>query len=1066
MMEKKQYIKAICKIIVCIVCGTIIYYVLRKQNFSLLQQISFRNIAICSFLIITGYFFSGIQYFLTLNKMGCKISKTDIILFPFMQSFWGILIPFQGTSMFAMYYLKTRYSFKVVNSITMILFLYLFNVIFAGITGVIYSVFYCGIKTPLFVFSVLALFSPFILKLLQLYFKRKERIPFCPVFLNDILCQFCNEINALLTDKKNIACLVICQIMRQICYSIIFVTLAYSLGNHVPALWGYLLAVSQELSVIIKFTPANLGIAEMISGLVCMFTEIPVGVGVSVSLFNTLLHIIIVLLIGGIGSFIMIGYKNFKYKLGIKRIAIIISVILLCIAGTVIFFFTKKPINLYNLSYCKEKRCIEIPELNGYEIIPFCKFSSEAKVAFDCGTMKSKLITPEREIAFAKSGVPVYYSNKNGGIVVFRDIPDNKLYIFYPNSQEYIEIKQDNVDYLLFRNAEVIDKNFYIVVYNNYTRKNYLRRYSFDQSKYEEYLLPSFNPPAGHTYEMEPPVFLIPFEGGVKILAGDKDIILKNKKISTTKIKNCERVLEAIALDDDQYAFLGQSVKKNRGNIYFFEQSNSYIRKNITGVPFNLRKQKNDAVYDILDKENRLSLYVHDIVNNHCSGLMDFGCNNIEGRMAWSQIYYLNGFLDALEIYQCSSNGSFLAPVINDIVKRLYMEVIVSDNIINLVSYKSKAFTKNRSLALFSVQSSRLLLLYDRCMKTFSNMKLKTDLISLRQQILRLEDHIECFDNQIEYSAGRVKTSKSYWYLAWPKGCDFPFDGVGVPYNHQNEWAYSLFETTSADAGKEELEKPLDIIQFYRELMLKDDRFPDVDKWAYWYGLAENGWEKDISTNIPAYKGNKSLAWISFRTIDVMSVLAALPYCNSLNEKKLLESTFDLVKNGEIYPFAARSVLEHGKNIAFNHDTVSYYRRAVVPYELSNSIWVLAADDRVPAAKFGPPQLAEMYKAIMRKAPSDAPALGKADYPGNLIVNVPKAQAMLLKAEILRQKANALPEMPNVADLLYQQLIDSSDSAKDGYPGWGVPCAWDAYGDGSVNPANTKYTIMHQPRLL
>ena len=72
--------------------------------------------------------------------------------------------------------------------------------------------------------------------------------------------------------------------------------------------------------------------------------------------------------------------------------------------------------------------------------------------------MKSKLITPEREIAFAKSGVPVYYSNKNGGIVVFRDIPDNKLYIFYPNSQEYIEIKQDNVDYLLFRNAEVIDK--------------------------------------------------------------------------------------------------------------------------------------------------------------------------------------------------------------------------------------------------------------------------------------------------------------------------------------------------------------------------------------------------------------------------------------------------------------------------------------------------------------------------------------------------------------------------------------------------------------------------------
>ena len=94
-------------------------------------------------------------------------------------------------------------------------------------------------------------------------------------------------------ELQAIACIVV---------FIIFLIFANALGHDVSFLWGYLLAVSQELSVIIKLTPGNLDVTEMISGVISMITGLEVSIGVSVSLLNSLLNIILVLLIGGLAS--------------------------------------------------------------------------------------------------------------------------------------------------------------------------------------------------------------------------------------------------------------------------------------------------------------------------------------------------------------------------------------------------------------------------------------------------------------------------------------------------------------------------------------------------------------------------------------------------------------------------------------------------------------------------------------------------------------------------------------------------------------------------------------------
>ncbi len=85
------------------------------------------------------------------------------------------------------------------------------------------------------------------------------------------------------------------------------------------------------------------------------------------------------------------------------------------------------------------------------------------------------------------------------------------------------------------------------------------------------------------------------------------------------------------------------------------------------------------------------------------------------------------------------------------------------------------------------------------------------------------------------------------------------------------------------------------------------------------------------------------------------------------------------------------------------------------------------------------------------------PGKGLVDYPSDGPADIPKAYGMVLLAAVdALQAGRGFPEAGTVSGLW---LLDHSDENSNGITGWGVPVAWDAYGDGSVNPANTEYTI-------
>ncbi len=90
---------------------------------------------------------------------------------------------------------------------------------------------------------------------------------------------------------------------------------------------------------------------------------------------------------------------------------------------------------------------------------------------------------------------------------------------------------------------------------------------------------------------------------------------------------------------------------------------------------------------------------------------------------------------------------------------------------------------------------------------------------------------------------------------------------------------------------------------------------------------------------------------------------------------------------------------------------------------------------------------------------ADHPGRGMTDYPSDLPDDIPKAYAMVLLGEIARGRLLGAGEVPRPGPVAGTWLLDHADENRDGVTGWGVPIAWDAYGDGSINPANTEYAI-------
>ncbi|RLA97488.1 MAG: hypothetical protein DRG83_15780 [Deltaproteobacteria bacterium] len=100
----------------------------------------------------------------------------------------------------------------------------------------------------------------------------------------------------------------------------------------------------------------------------------------------------------------------------------------------------------------------------------------------------------------------------------------------------------------------------------------------------------------------------------------------------------------------------------------------------------------------------------------------------------------------------------------------------------------------------------------------------------------------------------------------------------------------------------------------------------------------------------------------------------------------------------------------------------------------------------------------QAYQQLLSKFSRIHPGRGsEPTFPGTS--NQPMTYAFVLLSEALRYQATQDPEAcVHIQNAMYW-LLTNADLDQDERPGWGLPDAWDAFRDGSINPPNHPYTI-------
>lgn len=565
-----------------------------------------------------------------------------------------------------------------------------------------------------------------------------------------------------------------------------------------------------------------------------------------------------------------------------------------------------------------------------------------------------KLADREKEDFRRENLLPVFEGRLGGHAVFLRSLADDglRLRIYTDNGDIVDEIAVGTAGSArpMFRAAYSDGSQMAVIIYDNARVANVFLRFVLRDGRLQEsadpIVLPSLEDPAGATYEMIPKLFVMEAGGQLYILGGTLSARVDGSTLTVDRIADCQRVIEAVSTPFGPAALCArkpQGSPDGRSGSYVIaapKEAGALILDDNT-VPFNLTYAEGHiGIEQAKDIGALRRMFVRDITTSQQSGWMEYGVSNTEGRIAWSQIYYLNGLLDILLLQSRDADmHAVFGPLTKDVRKRLIDELELVNRHYAEGGYLTKAFTVDRSPALFAVQTSRLLLLMLRVREELGTDAPSLNISALEASVRTLQGHIDVLLRAGE-PARRMQREAAN--LAWPKGSKFKYDGVAVPYNHQNEWACAIVRA-SGEGEVTALKDAQSIVRHFMQRIAPGGSLPATGQWDYWWGTAHDGWsDKDgVSVNTPGYSGDHGKAWISFRTIDSMSLMATAAGFDNATRETAVDSVRALISGGKLYPFANYELVRAGLNPVLSCESARAYARVSSPWEIQNAAWAI-----------------------------------------------------------------------------------------------------------------------------
>jgi hypothetical protein len=331
--------------------------------------------------------------------------------------------------------------------------------------------------------------------------------------------------------------------------------------------------------------------------------------------------------------------------------------------------------------------------------------------------------------------------------------------------------------------------------------------------------------------------------------------------------------------------------------------------------------------------EQLSELFLRDLERLPLAGMTYYGMDNSEGRIAWGQIYYLEG-LSAIANKEAFVSDQKIVKASQD---RLAIEV---GPILTLLKGGAEALTTKRySLGRAPLLSSMHL---GRMSTALSNVAVSSSRgEEIRSALSIIKPELMSGEKSFEYPEFNPSFG---WYLQLRKGAKFWADGGNGPWNYQSGWVIGV-NTYFEQGGDPKLREI--IKSMCQHFIVGTDMASLPTSWNYSWGPVFEGWsEKDnVSVNTPNWKGDKTntnFAHISYRSMDAMALFSTWRTFEENPNPQIRGHLMKLVNQGHLYPFVSREILASGLKVTIDPSILAYYSRSANTYEVQNSAWTLS----------------------------------------------------------------------------------------------------------------------------
>ncbi len=350
------------------------------------------------------------------------------------------------------------------------------------------------------------------------------------------------------------------------------------------------------------------------------------------------------------------------------------------------------------------------------------------------------------------------------------------------------------------------------------------------------------------------------------------------------------------------------------------------------GIPWGLYWKDGQATYHMATaKEQYRKLFLYDLARMPFSGGMSFGSNNLEGRIAWAQVYYLNGMMS---VVGGAAKALFDAPPAG-LRERVLQEVqLIADLCENSYpGYLVKRYSLDREPLESVLHLSRIASVLVRAKET-SGFQLKQSCMS------SLKRRLAAFDGTLEDPMKIELGKQKLPYLRLRKGIPFWADGMNVPYNYVSAYAEGVLALGADEGTKKQLGKMLEVVRQLERL--DGPQYPRT--WRYCGGICDEGWKREdaISVNAPSWAGNgKALAHVSYRTMDARAILELARARPGSVDRRLVKHFHELTSTGWLLPSMNEVFSKSGPIALISPDVARRYARSSAPWEIQSAVWAL-----------------------------------------------------------------------------------------------------------------------------